>query len=125
VIRGLAPEDDEPLCWWWDDGKSRARLSWQVTMWPKEMRYEGLDPKARYVVRTTGYGQALLRVDGERVAPTVDGKELGQIKEFSVPAPALGDGKLVLTWDKATNEEQLNWRQRSRLSEVWLVRVKQ
>ncbi|MFN7937676.1 MAG: hypothetical protein U0R19_30385 [Bryobacteraceae bacterium] len=123
VIRGLAPEDDEPLFWWWDQGKSRARLSWQVTMWPKEMRYDGLDPRARYLVRTTGYGQPLLRIDGERVTPTLDGKEIGQFKEFPVPASALSDGKLVLTWDKATNEEHLNWRQHSRLSEVWLIRV--
>ena len=95
----------------------------KVTMWPKEMRYEGLDPKASYLMRTTGYGQALLRVDGERVTPTLDGKELGQFKEFPVPASALSDGKLVLTWDKATNEGHLNWRQHSRLSEVWLIRV--
>ncbi|MBL8219142.1 MAG: hypothetical protein JNL62_07925 [Bryobacterales bacterium] len=122
VIRGLAPEDDEPLFWWWDQGKSRARLSWQVTMWPKEMRYEGLDARARYVVRTTGVGQALLRVDGARVTPRVDGKGIGEFKEFVVPAESVKDGKLVLTWDKATDEGHLNWRQRSRLSEVWLLK---
>jgi hypothetical protein len=121
VIRGLAPEDDEPLFWWWDQGKSRARLSWQVTMWPKEMRYEGLDPRARYVVRTTGYGQALLKIDGVRVKPRVDGKQMGEFKEFEVPVQSVRDGKLVLTWDKATDEDHLNWRQRSRLSEVWLL----
>ncbi|MBI5087151.1 MAG: hypothetical protein HZB13_21450, partial [Acidobacteria bacterium] len=66
-------EDCEPLFWWWDNGRSRARLSWQVTMWPKALVYEGLDPNAKYVVRTTGYGQALLRINGVKAAPTVDG----------------------------------------------------
>lgn len=117
-------EDNGPLFWWWDSGKSRARLSWQVTMWPREMVYEGLDPKARYVVKTTGYGQALLRVDGQRITPTVDGKEMAEYKEFPVPASALRDGRLVLTWDKAANEEHLNWRRQSRLAEVWLLKQK-
>jgi hypothetical protein len=122
VVRANGAEDDEPLFWWWDNGKSRARLSWQVTMWPKELRYEGLDPKAAYVVRTSGYGQALLRIDGDKVAPTVDGREMGEVKEFPVPAHCLEDGTLVLTWDKATDEGHLNWRRRSRLAEVWLLK---
>lgn len=117
-------EDCGPLFWWWDNGKSRARLSWQVTMWPRAMVYEGLDPRARYLVKTTGYGQALLRVDGERVAPAVDGKEMAEYKEFPVPQSALADGKLVLTWDRATGEEHLNWRRHSRLAEVWLLKRK-
>ena len=32
--------------WWWDQGKSRARLSWQVTMWPIAVVYEGLPEAA-------------------------------------------------------------------------------
>jgi hypothetical protein len=121
VVKGEGEESD-PLFWWWDNGKSRARLSWQVTAWPKAVVYEGLDPQASYVVRTTGYGQALLRVDGERVAPAIDGREMHEFKEFPVPARHLADGKLVLTWDKADNEEHLNWRRRSRLAEVWLLK---
>jgi len=74
------------------------------------------------VVRTSGYGQALLRIDGERVTPTVDGREMGEFKEFPVPARSLADGKLVLTWDKAQDEGSLNWRRRSRLAEVWLLK---
>jgi hypothetical protein len=121
VVKGEG-EDGDPLFWWWDDGKSRARLSWQVTAWPKAVVYEGLDPQAEYVVRTTGYGQALLRVDGERVPATIDGREMHQFKEFPVPARHLIDGKLTLTWDKATDEGHLNWRRRSRLAEVWLLK---
>lgn len=123
VVRNDGDEDD-PLFWWWDSGKSRARLSWQVTAWPQAVAYEGLDAAGTYVVRTTGYGQALLRIDGERVAPAIDGREMAEFKEFPVPAASLRDGKLTLTWDKATGEEHLNWRQHSRLAEVWLLKRK-
>lgn len=112
----------EPTFWWWDQGKSRARLSWQSTMWPKRMVYEALDPAGEYVVRTSGYGQCLLRVDGQRIQPTVDGKLMGEFKEFPVPPEALRDRKLILTWDIPADEDHLNWRQRSRLAEVWLLK---
>jgi len=114
----------EPTFWWWDSGKSRARLSWQTTMWPRRMVYEGLDPRGTYVVRTTGLGKGLLKVNGESVTPTVDGKAMGEYKEFPVSAKQVRDGRLVLTWDIPNDEEHLNWRQRSRLAEVWLLRRK-
>jgi hypothetical protein len=115
-------EDHDPLFWWWNNGRSRARLSWQVTMWPKAIVYEGLYPNGKYVVRTSGYGQALLKIDGGRVQPTIDGREMGEFKEFPVPAGCLADGRLELTWDRAGDEEHLNWRQKSRLAEVWLLK---
>lgn len=130
VRRGDADNTDpmlrhipQPTFWWWDDGKSRARLSWQCTMdWPLGVVYEGLDVQGTYTVRLTGYGQSTLRLDGDRVTPTVDGKEVGEYKEYQVPAQMLKDRKLVLTWDSPTNESQLNWRQRSRVAEVWLLK---
>ncbi len=109
----------EPTFWWWDEGKSRARLSWQTTAWPTSMVYEALDPAATYRVRSAGYNQALLRINGERVNPVVDGKEM---KEWRVDPKFLKDGRLVLSWDRPTDEGQLNWRQRSRLAEVWLIK---
>lgn len=118
VVKG----EDDPLFWWLDQGRSRARLSWQVTMWPKKVVYEGLDPKGDYVVRTTGVGAPLLLMDGRRVQPTIDGRAMHEFKEFPVPAQLIFDGALVLTWDRAGDEAHLNWRQRSRLSEVWLVK---
>jgi hypothetical protein len=108
--------------WWWDSGRSRARITWQITMWPKAMVYDGLDPGASYVVRTTGAGQANLRINGERVQPTIDGKKMGEFKEFPVDPKFLKDRKLTLTFDKPVGEENLNWRDQSRLAEVWLLR---
>lgn len=115
-------EHPQPAFWWWDQGKSRARLSWQVTLWPDAMVYEGLDPDSQYVVRSTGYGQAFLRINGERVEPTIDGTQMGEFKEFPVDLRFVKDRKLVLTWESPPNEGMLNWRQQSRLSEVWLLK---
>lgn len=122
----VLPQDDDeeasPLYWWWDQGKSRARLAWQATRWPRAVVYDGLDAKATYVIRTGGYGQSLLKVNGTRVTPTVKGKEMGEFMEFPVPAAALKEGKITLTWDLPTDEGHLNWRQKSRLAEVWLLK---
>jgi len=113
----------EPTLWWWDNGMSRARLSWQSSMnWPIAVVYEGVDPDAAYTVRTTGYGQAMLRIDGERIVPTLDGKERGEFKEFPVDAKYLADRKLEITWDRPTDEGHLNWRQQSHVSEIWLLK---
>jgi hypothetical protein len=108
--------------WWWDQGKSRARLSWQTTMWPRSVIYQGLDPEATYIVRSTGSGQQLLRVNGERITPRVTNKQMGESNEFVVPAEYVKARRLVLTWDRPTDEGHLNWRDKSRIAEVWLIK---
>ena len=108
--------------WWWNDGKSRARLTWQATAWPLAVVYEALDPNATYIVRSTGYRQALLRINGDRVQPVLDGQKMGEFKEFPVPQQHVRTRRLTLTWDPPVGEEKLNWRETSRLSEVWLIR---
>jgi hypothetical protein len=129
VVRcGLDPgkpgelKDSGPTFWWWDKGKSRARLTWQVTMWPIAVVYEALDPQAKYIVRSTGYGQALLRIDGELIQPTLNGKKMGDFKEFPVPEKYVRKRKITLTWDLPQDEGNLNWRDTSRLAEVWLLK---
>jgi hypothetical protein len=111
-----------PTFWAWDQGRSRARLSWQTTMWPVAMVYAPVDLNGVYIVRSSGYGRAVLRINGELVNPTLDGKQMGEFKEFPVASKFLTAGKLVLTWEHPDGEESLNWRQRSRLAEVWLLR---
>jgi hypothetical protein len=111
-----------PTYWGWGGKTSHGRLSWQVTMWPERMVYDGIDPAATYLVRATGYKQALLRINGVRIQPTLYGQKTGEIKEFPVPPELLKDRRLVLTWDKPEGEESLNWREHSRLAEVWLIK---
>ena len=116
------PRDPQPTYWWWDDGKSRARLSWQITMWPRKMVYEGLDPQATYVVRSSGYGPALLRINGQRVEPTLDGNKMGEFKEFPVPADCVKGRRLVLAWEPPPGTADIPWRQQPRLAEVWVLK---
>jgi hypothetical protein len=47
---------------------------------------------------------------------------MGEFNEFPVPAECLRGGRLELTFEIPGDEGHLNWRQRSRLSEVWLLR---
>ena len=131
VIRGEGLNTDptreknpSPGFWWWDEGSSRKRLSWQTSLdWPLGVAYHHLDPAASYRVRLTGYGQAKLRANGQLLTPTRDAKhDIGEFKEFPVPANLLKDGKLVLTFDPLPDEAHLNWRQQSRVSEVWLLK---
>ncbi len=130
VIRGEGFNTDptmekntNPTIWWWDDGFSRKRLSWQTSMdWPLGLAYHNLDAKASYRVRLTGYGEAKLRANGQILTQTIKGKEVGVINEFSVPTQMIKDGKLVLTFDPLPEEMHLNWRQQSRVSEVWLLK---
>jgi hypothetical protein len=131
VIRGEGLNTDptmkknpNPGYWWWDEGSSRKRLSWQTSMdWPLGLSYQQLDSQASYRVRLTGYGQIKVRANGQLLISTNDVKlEIGQRKEFSVPPSLIKDGTLVLTFDPPTDEEDLNWRQQSRLSEVWLLK---
>ena len=131
VIRGerlntdpMMERNPNPGFWWWDNGSSRKRLSWQTSMdWPLGLAYHHLDPQAPYRVRLTGYGQAKVRANGQLLTPTRDARhDIGEFKEFSVPANLLKDGKLVLTFDAAPDEAHLNWRQQSRVSEVWLLK---
>ena len=129
VVRGedwntdpLLIRNPSPGYWWWDDGFSRERLSWQVSMdWPIAVRYEHIDPNAEYVIRITGYGDALTRINQERVEATTYRRGIGEIKEFPVPRKAVQSGQIVVTWDRP-DEAHLNWREQSRITEIWLLK---
>ena len=131
VIRGEGLNTDptmernpNPGFWWWDEGSSRKRLSWQTSLdWPLGLAYHHLDPAASYRVRVTGFGQVRLRANGESLAPARDARqEVGEFKMFPIPSSLLRSGTLTLTFDRPTNEANLNWRQQSRVSEVWLLK---
>lgn len=119
----LMRRSDTPGFDWWESGYSRKRLSWMVSLrWPSAMRYDHLDTTARYVIRVTGYGESLLRANGVRLTPGLYNKGVGELKEFAVPPALSQTGSLLLTWD-SIDEEHLNWRQHSRGTEVWLIKL--
>ena len=71
--------------------------------------------------RIAGYGEALLRIDGQRVDPDVYNKELEEFKEFPVAGKYVVDGKIEVTFDEP-EESKLNWRQKSKVCDVWLLK---
>ncbi len=127
IVRGetthtdpLNLRDPNPDHVWKDNGNARERISWMTYMdWPIAARYT-IPRKGNWFVKMSGQGDALVRIDGERVEPSAYGKLAGEKKSFKVPDSALEDGVVVVTWD-VPDEAHLNWRQRSRLNEIWLV----
>ena len=106
---------------WWDDGMSRKRLSTQLFQNFPKLEYTDLDPNSHYTIRISGYGEALLRVDGERITPTVYNKGLEEFKEFQLAPKYVSDGKLEVTFD-VPEESNMNWRSHSKVSDIWLLK---
>jgi hypothetical protein len=111
----------QPDIAWWDNGSSRARLSTQTFQNEPALDYDNLEPGARYIIRVAGYGDALLRVDGKRLNPTVYNKANETFKEWIVPLSLTQDGRISVTFDEP-EESQLNWRLHSKVSDVWLLK---
>ncbi|MBX3241099.1 MAG: hypothetical protein KIT80_16450 [Chitinophagaceae bacterium] len=106
---------------WWDNGSSRKRLSFQTFQRSPRLEYSNLEPGARYIIRTCGFGEALLRVDGVRLIPHVYNKEADTFKEWVVPATLTNDGHISVSFDEP-EESHLNWRMNSRISDIWLIK---
>jgi hypothetical protein len=113
--------DDATDVAWWDGGKSRKRLSTQLFQREPELDYDNLDPSGRYIIRVAGSGDALLRVDGVRLAPILYSKEPESFKEWIVPVSLTKDGKISVTFD-GPEESDLNWRKQSKISDIWLLK---
>ncbi|MBS1933663.1 MAG: hypothetical protein JST96_06665 [Bacteroidetes bacterium] len=118
----LSRKQDTPNFSWWDNGFSRQRHSFMGSMrWPTSIEYNGIDSTAKYTIRVTGFGECLLKVNGKRVDHTLYGKGIGEIKEFPVPNDLIHNGKISVTFDDI-NEDDINWRQQSRITEIWLIK---
>ncbi len=114
--------DVAPHFAWWNEGKSRARLSSQVFQYSPVLEYHDLDPDASYVLRVSGKGEAFPRIDGERITATLYNKEMETFKEFPIPQSAVKDGSIKLTFDRKPEELEQNWRQWSHISDVWIIK---
>ncbi|MBX3175982.1 MAG: hypothetical protein KF886_01345 [Candidatus Hydrogenedentes bacterium] len=113
---------DSGSYWWWDNGMSRTRLSWQVTGSPGSLEYTGLDPQAHYLLRFSGFGDLKPRADDQPLEATLYDTEAHTLKEFPVPPELVADGALRVTFDDV-RLEGVNWRQQPRLSEAWLIKL--
>ena len=118
----VTSETDDAIDYLWEkDGYSRKRLSLQLFQFTPELKYKELDPNSNYLIRISGFGEALLRANGQRIKPTRYEKGFGEFKEFPLPKDLIKDGKLKITFDKP-DEENLGWRDQSRVCEVWVLR---
>ncbi len=118
----VTSETDDAIDYLWEnDGLSRKRLSTQLFQFTPELQYNELDSNARYLIRVSGYGEALLRANGELLKPTKYEKGFEQFKEFPIPDGLIKEGKLKIAFD-TPDEEHLNWRQRSRVTDVWILK---
>lgn len=110
---------------WWDDGWTRKRPSWvSYQSAGTGLRYNGLDPKAAYTLRVTGYRNPLVFANGELLHRAEEGvKKIGEFMHFPIPEKLYQDGFLIITWrGDATEETALNWREHSRFTEAWLLK---
>jgi hypothetical protein len=106
---------------WWESGMSRKRLSTQLFQNFPKLEYADLEPNGRYIIRIAGYGEALLRVDGDRLEPLIYNKDFEEFKEFLIPQKYLSDGTIEVTFDEP-EESHLNWRQQSKVCDVWVLK---
>mgnify|MGYP004701071481 CR=1 FL=1 len=119
----VVSETDDAIDYLWEnDGFSRKRLSTQLFQFSPVLEYTELDPNSDYLIRVAGFGEALLRANGERLTPTKYEKGFEQFKEFPLSKELIKDGKLKITFDKP-DEEHLNWRQQSRVTDVWVLKM--
>ncbi len=100
---------------------SRKRLSTQLFQNFPKLIYEDLDPKGNYTLRIAGYGEALLRVNGERVDPFIYNRDLEEFKEFHIAGRYVRDGRIEVSFDEP-EESQLNWRKKSKVCDIWLLK---
>lgn len=113
----------EPTLWWFDNGKSRKRISWLSSLEHGEAMYQGLDPDAQYRLRITGFGRPKIEVDGERINNSDEkGIELGEFKEYMVPSQSFQDREIIVKWTLPIEDLKKNWRQQSRICEIWLLK---
>jgi hypothetical protein len=106
------------------DGRAKGRTSWWdqiVTLYelPLALRYEGLDPAARYKVRVVyGAGPIRLQANGSQVHDYLE-KPLEAL-EFDLPDAAARSGRLSLEWNRPPGAGGAG--RGCQVAEVWLIK---
>lgn len=106
-------------------GWAYSWATFALSMWdaPLQLRYTGLDPKAKYKVRVT-YGDEPMKIrldaDGKEVHPLMAKPGPTASPEFDLPAEVTADGELTLSWQREPSRGG-NGRG-CQVREVWLIR---
>jgi hypothetical protein len=112
--------------------RSGARVSWYTTAetlgeTPLKMKYSGLDPKAKYLVRVVYGGDTpsvqvkLTADDGKYLIHDLRAKPSPQVPlEFDIPQEATQSGDLTLEWSRKAGLGGAG--RGTQVCEVWLIR---
>jgi hypothetical protein len=92
---------------------------------PLQMKYTGLDPRAKYRVRAvyaddSNHVQIRLEAEGKEIHPLMKKPDPPEPLEFDVPPAATADGELTLSWYRESGRGG-NGRG-CQVREVWLIR---
>lgn len=122
AAKHVTSETDDAIDYLWENnGVSRKRLSTQLFQFTPTLEYDELDSNQDYLIRVSGFGEALLRANGKRLKPSKYEKGFEQFKEFPLPKNLIKAGTLKITFD-TPDEDHLNWRQQSKVTDVWLLK---
>ena len=124
----LRHQDDlpRPNQRWMGEKRNRLRLAWHAYLFriPHGITYNDLDTSASYVVRLFAQRSSPLLIDGVKARLLKTGEKFDQVTEqiFEVPAEAIMDGRITLTWENL-DESDLNWRQRHYITDIWVMKT--
>jgi hypothetical protein len=111
---------------WVEEKHSSLRMAWHsyLSRVPQGITYNDLDPAAVYTIRLFAQRESPLMVDGARIKLLKKGDTWGEVTEqfFEVPATAVQDGTITVTWEKL-DESYLNWRGRHYVTDIWLTKT--
>lgn len=87
------------------------------------LKYNALDPKGNYTVKLFAQRESPLVIDGKPAKRIRMGAKYEQVseQEFEVPAEAVADGNIELTWEPL-DQRHLNWRQHHYVTDLWILR---
>ena len=112
---------------WMGEKPNRLRQAWHIYMdnVPSGITYNDLDTSSNYVVKLFAQRTSPLVIDGVKAKLLKTGETFDQVTEqiFEVPAEALKDGHITLTWEPL-DEKHLNWRQRHYVTDIWVMIAK-
>ena len=129
LLAGDAMRHDDdlptPTQRWMGEKRNGLRQAWHSYLdnCPGGILYNDLDTTASYVVKLCAQRSSPLVIDGVKARLINTGDIYGEVSEqfFEVPAQALQDGRIKLTWEPL-DEKHLNWRQRHYVTDIWVMK---
>ncbi len=111
---------------WMGEKRIGLRQAWHtfLDVIPSGITYNDLDTSSPYIVKLFAQRESPLIIDGVKAKLIKKGDTFDQVTEqvFEVPAEAIKDGRIVLTW-QPLDEKNMNWRQRHYVTDIWVMKA--